>query len=264
MDGVRGGDGPADHRERIPLWDSRLVMLKACLNGGRDPREHDALPVTATELATDARHVLNAGAQAVHLHVKDDAGKDTFGAASTNAAIAAVRAAAPRLRIGVTTGAWAEPDPAARVSAIRSWSVLPDFASVNWHEPGAEYVARCLLDRGIAVEAGLWHGDAVAQWLASSLRARCLRVLVELPDGLSASRTAERADILLRMLDGIEQPILLHGEGSSCWPALEHARDRGLSTRVGLEDTLVMSDGSPAADNAALIAEAVTILGAGL
>ena len=52
-------------------------------------------------------------------------------------------------------------------------------------------------------------------------------------------------------------PVLLHGEGSSCWPALRHARSLGLATRVGLEDVLVLPDGSPAPDNSALVIAAL-------
>ena len=63
--------------------------------------------------------------------------------------------------VGVTTGAWAEPGPAARLERVRSWSMLsepPDHASVNWHEEGAEEIAAALLDRGVGVEAGIWSG----------------------------------------------------------------------------------------------------------
>ena len=70
-----------------------------------------------------------AGADAVHLHVKDAQGADTLGAAELARVLAAVRAAAPDVPIGVTTGAWAVPDPVQRVAAIRSWTTMPDFAS---------------------------------------------------------------------------------------------------------------------------------------
>jgi uncharacterized protein (DUF849 family) len=46
----------------------------------------------------------------------------------------------------------------------------------------------------------------------------------------------------------------------SCWPLLEHAGKRGVQTRIGMEDTLQMPDGSTAPDNAALLSTAVTLL----
>ena len=236
------------------------MLLKACLNGARHPREHPALPITPDELAQDAARVRAVGAGAVHLHVKDDSGADTLDGDVLAAVLAAVRCAVPGMPIGVTTGAWTEADPARRVHAMGAWTSLPDFASVNWHEPGAEQVASALLDRGVKVEAGLWHPDAVQAWLASPLRLRCLRVLLELPDGPDERETHAEADGLLAMLNrggGPAVPVLLHGEGSSCWPALGHARSLGLATRIGLEDVLVLPDGSPAPDNAALVIAAL-------
>lgn len=243
------------------------MMLKACLNGVRTRSDHRAVPVTPAELAADVVAARAAGCEAVHLHVKDDLGADTFDGGRLLEVLTAVREAAAGVPVGVTTGAWALPDPLQRVAAIRSWPVAPDFASVNWHEEGAEEVAAVLIERGIGVEAGLWHEEAVAAWLTSPVRAQCLRVLLELPDGLDAAVTVATADRLLAMVHGaLEEsvPVLLHGEGSSCWPAVRHAAALGLSTRVGLEDTLEMPDGSPAPGNADLVSAAKTILTHGM
>ena len=234
------------------------MVLKACLNGARSPLEHPALPVTAAHLARAAAGVAQAGADAVHLHVKDSAGRDTLDAVALAEVLAAVRAEAPGLPIGVTTGAWALPDRQARVAAVRSWTVLPDFASVNWHEDGADDVAAVLLDAGIGVEAGLWHEDGVAAWLRSPYRDRCLRLLVELPDSPDPSSASARADDLLAQIsaglgDDAAPPVLLHGEGRTAWPLLRHAVRRGLATRIGLEDVLVLPDGTTAHDNQALV-----------
>ncbi len=237
------------------------------MNGARRPEEHPGLPVTPAALARDAAAVRGAGAGAAHLHVKDAVGGDTFGASELTAVLGAVREAAPGLPVGVTTGAWALADPDARVAAIRAWTVLPDFASVNWHEDGADKVAAALLARGVGVEAGLWHAQAVEAWLVSPHQDRCLRVLVELPDGLDEGETrAEAGRLLDQVQNGVaghpsaRPPVLLHGEGSSCWPALREAARLGLDSRIGLEDTLELPDGSPAPDNAALVTAARQII----
>lgn len=237
--------------------------MQACLNGARSPREHPALPVTAVELAADAQRVRDVGATGVHVHVKDAAGTDTLDPRRTDDVVAAVRAVVPGLEIGLTTGAWAQPDPTRRLAAIASWTELPDVASVNWHEPGAEDIAQCLLERGIGVEAGLWHEAAVEAWSASPHRHRCLRVLLELPGDVPPTATVAAADYLLGLVAPVGIPVLIHGEDLSCWPALAHAARLGLPTRVGLEDTLVMSDGSPAADNAALVEAALAVAASG-
>lgn len=231
-------------------------MLKACVNGPRTPAEHDRLPISADDIAADVVRVVAAGADAVHVHVKDETGADTLHGAALADVLHAVRAAAPGTQVGVTTGAWADPDPHERLARIAAWTVMPDFASVNWHEDGAEQVAELLLERGVGVEAGLWHVGAAAAWSASALSGRCLRVLLELPDGLDPTATEREADALVTAVAGTELPILLHGLGSSCWPALRHAVARGLDTRVGLEDVLVLPDGALAPGNAALVAAA--------
>ncbi|MFD5224911.1 3-keto-5-aminohexanoate cleavage protein [Microbacterium sp. NPDC058342] len=232
------------------------MLLQACLNGARRRDEHPALPTTALELASDAALAAAAGLSAVHLHVKDDSGADTLAADPLTEVLHSVRRAAEALAIGVTTGAWTLPDPQERVEAIRGWTALPDFASVNWHEDGADQVAIALLERGVDVEAGLWTHEAVERWARSAVRDRCVRILIELPDAPDADTTSLRAR---RMIDAVEAvdprhaPVLLHGEGRSTWDALASAASRGLDARIGLEDTLELPDGSPAPDNASLI-----------
>jgi uncharacterized protein (DUF849 family) len=245
----------------------RSAVLKPCLNGNRLPGGHSALPVTPDQLAADAAAVADAGADAVHLHIKNDDGVDTSDGGRMAAVLAAVRARVPGLPVGVTTAAWVAPKPDDRVNAVASWTVLPDFASVNWHEPGTDAVATALLSRGVGVEAGLWHRHAVRAWQASPLRHQCFCVLVELPDGPDAAATQERADQLLgavgagpggRTPEGV--PVLLHGMDRSAGSTLRYAVERGLDTRIGLEDTLLLPDGNPASGNAALV-EAARALG---
>ncbi|MEV0837988.1 3-keto-5-aminohexanoate cleavage protein [Actinocatenispora sera] len=70
----------------------------------------------------------------------------------------------------------------------------------------------------------------------------------------SAAGTAVR---LLDEIVGSRFPVLLPGEDGGAWPVLRLALRRGLDTRIGLEDTLRLPDGSIAADNAALVRVAV-------
>ena len=162
------------------------------------------------------------------------------------------------LPLGVTTGYWALPDEKQRLRAVEAWSELPDFASVNWHEPGAEELADLLLTRGIGVEAGLFHAEAATAWAASDFARHCMRVMIELPgDGDIAT-----ADDLLSqvMAAGSTAPVLLHGFDESCWPLLEHAGRRGVQVRIGLEDTLRLPDGSTAPGNAELVSAAMQLV----
>jgi uncharacterized protein (DUF849 family) len=234
------------------------IYVKACINGARTPDQHPNLPVTPEQLAAEALAAHGAGAKAVHMHPKNADGVDSLLPEHVDAAVDAVRHAVPGLPLGVTTGYWALPDADARLRAVDSWTVLPDFASVNWHEPGSEDLAKLLLGKGLGVEVGIFHTEAAESWAASEVAQHCMRVMIE----LGAAGDLAAADDLLSqvMAAGSPAPVLLHGYDESCWPLLEHAGKRGVQTRIGLEDTLLMPDGSTAPDNAALVSAAVTLL----
>ncbi|MBW8481423.1 3-keto-5-aminohexanoate cleavage protein [Actinomadura parmotrematis] len=237
-------------------------MLQACPNGARTRAECAHLPVTPAELAAAARDAVAAGATDLHVHPKDAGGADSLAPADVAAAVTAVRAAVPGVPVGVTTGAWAVPDPARRAALVRAWTVLPDHASVNWHEDGADAVADALLERGVGIEAGIFSGTgAAARFLAWPGAGRVLRVLAEVTDTDPAT-APDTAAALLDALAGAARPVLLHGEDGGAWPVLRLAAARGLDTRIGLEDVLALPDGTAADGNAALVRAARQILSA--
>lgn len=234
------------------------MFVKCCLNGASKRAVHPGVPETPDQLAAAAAAAVAAGASAIHMHPRDAAGAESLDGSAISPAVAAVRAAVD-VPVGVSTGAWFLPDPADRLAAVASWTELPDFASVNIHEDGALDLARALLDRGVGVEAGLWHGEGARILVDSGLAHRCTRLLIEpLVQDLS-SALALTAEIDAE-IDGVapEVPRLLHGYGVTAWPVLDVALDRGDQARIGLEDVQVRRDGSPAPDNAALVHDALT------
>lgn len=237
------------------------MLLKACLNGARPVGAHPALPVTPDALAEAARRAVAAGAGAIHLHPRGDDGAESLDGAAVGAAVAAVRAAVPGTPVGVTTGAWVEPDVERRLAAVAGWRELPDFASVNTHEDGMEAVAAALLDRGVGVEAGIWTVEAAERLVASGFSDRLLRCLLE-PRADAPQAALDLADAIVAVLDrgGVAAPRLLHGSRATAWPLVRAAIARGLDTRIGLEDVLELPDGSPAPDNAALVAAAMALV----
>jgi uncharacterized protein (DUF849 family) len=261
-------------------------MVQVCLNGARGAADGAVVPMSPGAMADAAAAAVAAGASDVHVHPKTPCGQDTLSPKAVAATLEEIRARVT-VPVGVTTGAWAEPDPGRRVEHILAWTVLPDHASVNWHEPGAEEVAAALIDRGIGVEAGIWSGtDGTARFAASPLAPKVLRILAEVTD--TCADTAEQtARALLSALDTAlpqalgpsptlgfaraggppragrypHRPVLLHGEDGGAWPVLRLAGRLGLATRIGLEDTLVMPDGERAVSNAQLVAEGLSQYG---
>ncbi|WP_345616840.1 3-keto-5-aminohexanoate cleavage protein [Streptomyces ziwulingensis] len=234
--------------------------MQVCVNGARGPADGTAVPLSPGALAGSAAGAVAAGAADVHVHPKAPCGRDTLSPRVLAATLAALRARLPAsVRVGVTTGAWAEPDPAARLRRVRAWTVLPDHASVNWHEPGAEEIAAALLERGVGVEAGLWSGtDGAARFARSPLGPRVLRVLAEVTETDPAAAVRSARGLLSALGAAHGRPVLLHGEDAGAWPVLRLAGRLGLRTRVGLEDTLFLPDGRRAASNAELVGAGLT------
>lgn len=235
--------------------------MQVCLNGARGAGDGASIPLSPGAMAESVAASVAAGARDVHVHPKSPCGQDTLAPRAVAAVLEAVRSVTS-VPVGVTTGAWADPDPAERVAHIRAWTVLPDHASVNWHEPGAEAVAEALMDRGVGVEAGIWSGtDGTERFMASALGPRVLRVLAEVTDpDPGTARDSARA-LLAVMGPAHARPVLLHGEEGGTWPVLRLAGRLGLATRIGLEDTLFLPDGERAESNAQLVSVALSMYG---
>jgi uncharacterized protein (DUF849 family) len=170
-----------------------------------------------------------------------------------DAAVAAIRAAVPRLPIGLSTSVAIDPDPFARAAAITAWRQRPDFVSVNLSELGWPGIARAALHAGIAVEAGLRTPDEAEELRRGPFAHQVLRVLVEVDGGAEDARA-----IAQHVPDGVAQ--LWHGYGEQTWDVMSAARAAGIDVRVGLEDVLVLPDGRTAVDNAELVATAVNLI----
>jgi uncharacterized protein (DUF849 family) len=234
------------------------MLLKAALNGARTRADHPAVPLTPGEQAREATAAVAAGAGALHVHVRDADGQESLAADDVAGTLEAIRAACPGVPVGVSTGAWIEPQPRRRLALIRGWAVRPDFASVNLHETGATDLIRRLLDSGVGVEAGLWSAPAVRVLIESGLAHRCLRILIE--PGETPGDPRVNLDRIERALAGVDRPRLLHGFDASAWDLLALAARRHYDARTGFEDTLTLPDGSRASSNAALVTAARQVL----
>lgn len=230
------------------------MAVKACLNGGRTRAEHPAVPLTPAELAADAVAVRRAGAFAVHVHPRDARGAQTLDARACDAAVAAIRRAAPGLPIGLSTAEAINRDPFARAAAVRAWREPPDFISVNLSELGWAGIVRAAVHAGIGVEAGLASRAEAEEFARSPFAHQVVRALVEVDGGAEDARA-----IAASIPAGVRQ--LWHGEGERTWEVLAAAVAEGIDVRVGLEDVLVMPDGTLAAGNAELVGAAVALSG---
>lgn len=234
------------------------MIVQGCLNGARKPGFHSRLPLTPAALADDAAACVAAGAAEFHIHPRAADGRESLSSEAVGDAVAAIRARLPGTLIGVSTGAWIEGDADRTLAAIGSWRVAPDYASVNFSEPTAPAVIELLRHQRVGIEAGIWTVADAERLVRLGPSARVLRVLLEI-DG---PRAEAQADAIRAVLDraALRRPLLLHGSGESAWALVAAAARHRMSTRIGLEDTDRLPDGSVAADNAALVAAAVRIM----
>ena len=229
-------------------------VLQACLNGARPLGSHPALPVSSAQLAADAAAVAALGVTSLHLHPRDLVGLEVLAGPEVATTVAVVRAAVPGVEIGVTTGGWIQRDPVRRAELVAGWAGLaagrPDVASVNVHEDGWREVCAALHQAGVGIELGVFHVEAARTLAAAGPPPGTRRILAEVQPGTDPIPSAEA---LLRELEPLGQPVLLHGEDDTAWPVLTHAARLELDTRIGLEDTLLLPDGTTTPDNATLI-----------
>ena len=224
------------------------MWIKIALNGGRR-----GAPATPAGIADDVAACAAAGATLFHVHPRALDGAESLRPAEADRVVAAIRARAPHVSLGLTTGAWILPNVPERLRAIAGWRQLPDFASVNFDEDGCEVMARLLVERGIGVEAGLLDAASTRRFLTSAIPV--IRVLIELQEQRldDALRTTET---ILEVLGDHPAPRLLHGHGAVAWELFDEAVRRGYDSRIGLEDVGTLPDGRPAT-NVELFAEAV-------
>ena len=236
-------------------------MLQAALNGPFTKSDHPALPASSAELAEDAAACAKAGAQGFHVHPRDANEEERLEARIVDSVVAAVRGT-HGCPVGVSTGAWIEPDIERRAGLVSEWRE-PDYASVNVTEDGSFDVMHALIEAGVGIEAGVWSAADAEALVASGLAGRMTRVLVE-PVAVGRDDALAVISAIHQVLDrhDVAAPRLQHGDGDAVWILLEDAAARGIDTRIGFEDTLLLPDGTRAASNAALV-RAARKLGAG-
>jgi uncharacterized protein (DUF849 family) len=236
------------------------MIVQACLNGARPASFHPALPVTAEAMARDAVTALAAGAAELHIHVRDETGRETLRPEIVDITIEKLRRVCPGTLIGISTGEWIEKDDGRRRDCIRNWSVLPDYASVNLVETDCAAVIENLKNRGVGIEAGIWTAADATRCLALNLARDSLRLLFEINQQDKTEALSELAAIEKALGEAAHlKPVLLHGVDATVWMFIEAAIARGYSTRVGLEDGAALPDGRIAPSNAALVTAAIEL-----
>jgi uncharacterized protein (DUF849 family) len=234
------------------------TFLQAALNGDRI---HPAAPRNPAAIADAARAAVDAGAHSVHVHAFDDAGRETLEGVACAKVLRAILARCPETPISVTTSAAIVREPGERFRIVAAWEEMPDLVSANQGEPGIIELCELVSSRGVGIEAGLLTTEDARAFVRSTVASRCRRVLIEPLDAdpdTAVRHAAEMEDIVVRA--GITLEQVHHGYGLACWAVNRRALERGHGIRTGLEDVTVLPDGTPARDNADLVASAARLI----
>lgn len=243
-------------------------------NGARRTKaDHPAIPIAPDELAETAAACLDAGAGAIHLHVRDDALKHVLDAARNRAAIAAVSGrVGDRMAIQVTTEAVGRYTPAEQMALVRE--LTPDAVSIAVRELFAEgeaEPARFLewtARERVAVQHILYDAEDMKRFAALMRagtipveRPRCILVLGRYTEN-QESDPADLDPLLAAaeaegVLDRIVWSVCAFGRGETA--SLAAAIAKGGHARVGFENSLWEPDGTLAPDNAARVARIAAI-----
>ena len=235
-----------------------IIFLQAALNGDRI---HPAAPRNPAAIAEAARAAVDAGAQSVHVHAFDDAGRETLEGNACAKVLSTIRALCPETPISLTTSAAIVGDPEERFRLVEAWEEMPDLVTANQGEPGIAELCELLLARGVGIEAGLLSIEDARTFVRSGLPGRCRRVLLEPLDAdpdAAVQHAATMEDIVVS--SGITLEQVHHGYGMASWAVNRRGLERGHGIRTGLEDITLLPDGTPARDNADLVAAAVRLI----
>ncbi len=255
----------------------RNVLIMVAPNGARlGKADAPGVPLTPGELAAEAVACRNAGAAAMHLHVRDEAGRHSLEAAHYREALAAVRAAVGQgMVLQITTEAAGCYRPDAQMQAVRQ--VRPEAVSIALREllPEEADTARqrevlaflqWMHAEGIAPQFILYEAGEVAR-LARLMKQGALpwaRLFVLFVLGRYGGEAAS-ADMLDGFLDAF-QPLRQRAAWMACafgarqLEVLRHVALRGGHVRVGFENGRDIAPGKAARGNAELVAALAKML----
>jgi uncharacterized protein (DUF849 family) len=244
-----------------------MPLIMVAPNGARrTKKDHPALPVTIDELARTAAECLEAGAGAIHVHVRDKNQRHVLDGELYLAAMAAIRReTAGQMLIQVTTEAVGQYLPHEQREVVRV--VMPEAVSIavaemvpeqKEEQVSAEFY-RFLLDSDIAVQHILYSVEEIRHFADLVAREVIPGDSHSVLFPLGRYSKGQQSDPL--SLTGFLNGLADNGLESRChWAvcafgkgetrSLAAAMAMGGQVRVGFENSLWHGDGRLAASNA--------------
>lgn len=244
-----------------------LPRLMAAPNGARLTKtDHPALPITLTEIVACAEATHEAGADGLHLHVRDAEGRHLLDVGRYREALTELGRSVPEMAVQITTeaaGRYGSDDQRALALTLEPelMSAAPrEIAPAGEDRAARRFYAACH-EAGIAVQHILYEPDEITRLRAllpdPLFRAPGLQLLFVL--GNHAGRAGDAAQLNRFLLavsrQGISPDWMVCCFGPTETQCLRRAHAAGGKLRVGFENNLIHADGGLAADNAERVAE---------
>ncbi|MEK0164811.1 3-keto-5-aminohexanoate cleavage protein [Phaeobacter sp. A36a-5a] len=245
--------------------------LMVAPNGARRQQaDHAALPLRTAEIAATAAACQRAGADALHLHVRDRDGGHSLDAARYREAMAAVAEAAPGMAIQITTESAGIFDVADQLACLET--LRPAAASISVRELArdADLAARAYAicaEAGTQVQHILYGADCIAELRRAYERGDVpaqMRSAIFVLGQYAPPRLAHPSELrpFLAATADLDLDWGLCAFGHREHDCLLAGLEAGGRLRIGFENNTQAADGSEYSDNAASVAAFVERAGA--
>jgi 3-keto-5-aminohexanoate cleavage enzyme len=264
----------------VPAPASDKVILSCALTGAVTTKKHcPAIPYTPVEIADEAKRAYDAGAAIVHIHARNDDGSPTWSKDTFARIMAEIKQRCPVLINWSTGGAGPMLERVSHL-ALRPAIAALNMGSMNyakWNSAKQQFAfqfvfansfddilafARAIKEHGIKPEMECFDvGHTNSHRVLAELG------LIEAPFHFSfimgvlggipatARHLAFQAE---QVPAGSRWKVI--GISREQWPLAMAALALGGDVRVGLEDNFYLPDGTMAASNGALVAEAAKLV----
>ncbi|MFK5997732.1 MAG: 3-keto-5-aminohexanoate cleavage protein [Rhodobacterales bacterium] len=243
--------------------------LMVAPNGARKQKtDHPALPLTIPQIAQCADECFQAGADALHLHVRENNGTHSLDPVIYQEALAAVHETVPAMPIQITTESAGIFDVKTQLHCLKS--LLPDAASISIHEIArapalAPSVYGTCHEAGTQVQHILYDTDDVARlrdWIAKGWIPATMNSVIFVLGKYQPVVLARPSD-LQTFLDATKDMRLnwmVCAFGQHELACAREALKKGGNLRIGFENNIQLPNGSPAKSNAQTVALAATLI----
>ena len=246
-----------------------LPRIMVAPNGARRGKaDHPALPITDAEMVATALACRQAGADGIHVHIRDADGKHEIDAGHYRAVMEQLKEAVPDMYLQVTSesaGRYSGDEQRAMMRDLR-----PSYVSVALREMvrdpadwgAAQDFYEWAAAEGVEIQHILYAPNEVRSFVEALNAGRIpgKAHLIQFVQGTYANGSADSVPLVqyldeFKQADGMSFDWMLCAFGAAETDSLALAGKMGGKARVGFENSLWHKDGSLAADNAARVRE---------